>query len=150
MLAGLSDDQRAFLMDERRPFSFELCKFECELDEASRAGRLFKLWQQHGPGALARFIEANPGRRPRTWWVYSAPEATRRTVTGRCKLWQASNPWRGIPSNLHVIAAPLSFESSAAYLSRHGLLSAAELARLKPADWTPFTWHTGDSDDFRE
>jgi hypothetical protein len=120
------------------------------------------LWRQHAAEFLPEFIRKNPGRRPVAWWLFDAPrqpdrgsgwyyEGTlpepRRLLGGK-----GSTPWDAgiavVPCFSCALPCawegydptdPPTFESQAAFLQRHGLLTDPEkraLAKL-PAAWEP-------------
>jgi len=86
-----------------------------------------------------------PGTRPPCWWTYSAPEQSRRQLSGggqpawiefamvpffHCGLPQA---WDGFKPD-----DPPTFESQASFLQRHGLLAKHEASK---ADFRPEAMH---------
>jgi hypothetical protein len=66
------------------------------------------------------------GKRPRIWWEEDAPEKWRRRLGGYAR--SLGGGWYGVPSSYGGIdlANPPCFESQAAYLRRHGLLTEEE------------------------
>ncbi len=82
---------------------------------------------------LRDWLQAHPGTRPRYWWEIDAPEPRRRMLRGPKRLYAADQPdgwWYGVPSRFEDFHHEIVFESQAAYLQRHGLLSDAERAVL--------------------
>lgn len=113
-----------------------------------------QLWEEYGDTFLPEFIQKNPGRRPVGWWLYDAP---RQPHGGTKCYWEGKlveprrqlggkgrTPWDaglaiapsfeyGVPiSWVHFDeSAPPLFESQAAYLERHGLLTEKETEIVK-------------------
>ncbi len=106
-----------------------------------------ELWEEYGDDFLPAFIEKNPGRRPIAWWHWDAPrqpdqgsgfwyegtlQEARRRISGKGELRHGYKPFcdYGIPQYWDPKTLdpddPLIFESQAAYLSRHDLLSPKE------------------------
>ncbi|GEM_PF-6028639 len=114
------------------------------------------------PDVLAYYSRLHPGRRPRLWWRFCAPQADlfawlfpaaaerpqfaqpRKRVGGRgVPAWER---FAYVPAFDYGVPAhwadsdpddPPRFESQASYLRRHELLSPAESRRLTPADFEP-------------
>lgn len=107
------------------------------------ATRARALWDEHGPALVAEWIDANPGSRPPPWWAHDAPEL-RKQLGGRGVLADARfcnliiPPQLGIPAfdSTDVTDAP-RFESQAAFLDRHGLLTNTERKRLPRGAFEP-------------
>jgi hypothetical protein len=122
---------------------------------APRNGQVEAAWARHGQEIVERWSRIKPGRRPSCWWLFSAPRLGREFI----ERWPAWGAWvltkyheprlreggdgeylehfpdveRGFPacwSHVDPEDPPL-FESSAAYLKRHGLLLPGERKRLK-------------------
>lgn len=93
-------------------------------------------WHTHRDQILGEWIRRSPGCRPWAWWRYDSPEPRRR-LGGKGEVFAPGKLDFGI--ELDWIARsvdrdnPPRYESEAAYLSRHGLLTEAEQRRL-PAD----------------
>lgn len=88
-----------------------------------------ELWEQHRKRYLPLFISENPCRRPLPWWKYEAPEARRR-IGGNGTPDEDAGLEYGLPGDwedesLDPADRP-TFESQAAFLARHGLLSKTE------------------------
>ena len=110
-------------------------------------------WHQYGVEIVAEHIARHPGTRPTRWWEYDAPKLSdpgkfwdgqlpehRRQLGGSGGQWPSCVPhsWFGVPYLADVDPNdPPIFESEASYLDRHGLLTAAERRRLRPADFEP-------------
>lgn len=120
------------------------------LDDAELADA----WRKHGAEIVTEHIRRQPGTRPRRWWAYDAPRISapgffwdgklteqRRQVGGSGREYASVVPNTdfGIPTLLADVDTenPPLFESQAAYLDRHGLLSTVERRRLQPADFEP-------------
>jgi hypothetical protein len=105
MVAFLSDDPsqyaNSFCLIENYPFTFR---------DNSKGWTIEKLLNQHGQRYLAEYVRVNPCRRPSWWWTFQAP-GTRRQI--------------GRHGNVTY------FESEAAFLHRHGLLSPIEKRHLQ-------------------
>lgn len=123
-----------------------------------------ELIAKHGDAALAAFTAEYPGQRPGWWWKHRAPEPMRQRVgvggTGTARHWHETGvrhanqqdaygvplvwvtlenaAWWGTPPGPPVDPNdPPLYESQAAYLRRHGLLSDAEIAILGDDDFAP-------------
>lgn len=106
---------------------------------------------------LGSWISSHPGTRPYAWWCFDAPEARRRVggtgtpkhevlkyapayVFGIPRYWITPQDtgilgkagFKGKPVDIND---PPLFESQAAYLERHGLLSDRETATLPEDAW---------------
>jgi hypothetical protein len=106
-----------------------------------------------GEEITAEFVAAHPGRRPRWWWKENAPEPRQR-LGGVGMPWEQAarrspvalergvpthwlyegGAWDGVPIDP---ANPPLYESEAAYLRRHHLLTREELQQLTEADFAP-------------
>jgi hypothetical protein len=109
--------------------------------------------------AEAIYAVENPGKRPSWWWPMRAPEMRLRVggkgtapwdagladlpwfeygIPGTFMTWWWSG-WRPPPAGFTLYDAedPPTFESSASYLWRNGLLLRDEARRLRPADFAP-------------
>jgi len=106
------------------------------------------LWDQHKAGILEEWVEGHPCTRPERWWEFDAPGETaswyprgdchgaqpyRRRIGGSGAPSYAARTTLGIPSQWTggIPLDPPTFESQAAYLERHGLLTAEERRHLK-------------------
>ena len=104
-------------------------------------------WHQHKAGILKSWISEKPGTRPFDWWVFDAPGF-------RLKLSDAgpSNEHLaeigggsdfGVPDHYYddfeIMQDSPIFESEAAFLLRHKLMTQGEQKRLKNADYEPET-----------
>jgi hypothetical protein len=118
-----------------------------------------KLWEQCKGVILATWINQYPGTRPSCWWRYDAPEKCRKRLggigtPGHEVLAYAEELDHGLPGfwldqwickyygpDFKGVAIdpknPPCYESQAAYLKRHGLLTPAEQAQLRPKDFKP-------------
>jgi hypothetical protein len=105
-------------------------------------------WAQYGSEITAQFIREHPGKRPWAWWIFDATELRRRLTKPRWKpdemdthhfavaAREKMNPSAfdnepcsfGLPRPFYQ-DSPF-FESEAAYLERHGLLTAEEKTAL--------------------
>lgn len=154
------NDQNPERVDENGNLSFEIFLLEGEWlhhwgDEDDRLG---KLWRELEADVLEDWIAEHPGARPRLWWQYSAPRQPVGTFEGcfydgkfqtpREKLTGAGCPAYetlaylpaytcGIPDTWDGFDGedPPVFESQAAYLLRHGLLTPAEIETLTREDY---------------
>ena len=81
---------------------------------------------------LREWIATHPGTRPWGWWKHEAPDARRRVTEGGEPIVFCLS--FGLPESVYwprgKSAEPLAYESQAAYLDRHGLLSARERSCL--------------------
>ena len=88
-------------------------------------------WAELSPYLLGEYIERFPGYRPYAWWECEAPER-RQVLAGPPVVWPGHVPrsyWFGTPTCHPPLAwePPYQeFESTAAYLSRLGLLTEDE------------------------
>ena len=125
---------------------------------AASADRSRDLWRQHREPILTVWMAAHPGTRPAAWWWYDAPEPHRRRVGGigdgievfghgqayDCgipRYWvqdgdddpdAARDPDDGTSIDPED---PPRFESQAAYLDHHQLLTREERGRLRRKDF---------------
>lgn len=122
----------AFLMDGDDPSFTDVDHFFLWCLRAGfteDAGDPRELWERHRKKYLPLYVADHPCRRPLPWWKYDAPEGRRRTGgTGTPD--ENADLEYGLPGdwedeNLDP-ADPPTFESQAAFLARHGLLSKAE------------------------
>ena len=101
-------------------------------------------WTANRAEILRDWIKARPGSRPQAWWDFDAPGYRQRLTTkgpSNEALRECSTNDAGIPCHYddpHEIEQdrPI-FESQAAFLERHGLMTQTEKSRLKPADFEP-------------
>lgn len=112
-------------------------------------------WNAHKAEILSYWIRKHPGTRPSYWWQFEAPEPRRRLggvgqaahevlnyvesyAYGLPTLW-VDNEYIGEPEQgLQPIdpGDPPRFESQAAYLARHGLLTEEEKRLLAESAYT--------------
>jgi len=124
-----------------------------------RPGRptVAELWARYGAEVVRAWIDKRPGSRPPLWRRYSAPEPQRRRVGGigtaahectACVLrlhrglpvdWLTPDLAKTIGAKAASVRAdkPPLFESEAAYLRRHGLLTGAESRALQASAYAP-------------
>lgn len=129
---------RIYFLEGRRPMRPEVSDpWPCFLLTDSQ---LEATWRKHEAELVAEWIETQPGTRPWAFWEWSAPGPRLRTGgegVSAPDRWENYGAWLsfGIEVNwAHVDPDdPPRFESEAAYLQRHNLMSAAERRRL-PAD----------------
>jgi len=135
----------------------------CHDEGGLRPGRpsMRELWAQFGGDVLREWAETRPGERPSLWWEYSAPERQRQRIGGtgtpaheclgvglrlHCgvpvdwlQAWQVEyrEANGGPPFSRPAFDPrdPPTFESQAAYLDHHALLTVAERRRLTRADF---------------
>ena len=89
--------------------------------------RVRAIWGEWRDRALRAWTDRNPGTRPTAWWLFEAP-LTAFQVLGE------STDTSGLPVAI--------VESEAAWLDRHGLLTAGERKRLTEEAWEPAPdWH---------
>ena len=108
--------------------------------------RLRALWESAREEVLSHFVSAHPGHRPRCWWRFDAPEPRQRiggSGVASSEKYRAIVPHleRGIPVYHEDVALgdPPSYESSAHYLKRRGLLFPGEAKLLRSKDFAPET-----------
>lgn len=96
-------------------------------------GETRKLWDESRVEIMDAWISKHPGTRPSLWWEYDSL-GNRERIGGKgrltCEKWPAVLQLfeQGLPTGWESIDAadPATFESEAAYLQRHGLLTDAE------------------------
>ena len=104
-----------------------------------------KILEQCKVFILTEWVRQRPGTRPAWWWSTEAPEKTRRRLGGigvpMHERFPAYVPIYecGVPVIFHADdpSNPPAFESEAAYLKRHGLLTPEETRRLRKKDFEP-------------
>ena len=116
-----------------------------------------KYWDDIREELVSDYVRKHPGTRPWAWWAMDAPEPElvdqgedlepvsfmRRQVGGTGALDGLSRCSFGIPYGIDHCNPPLPnddppmYESQAAYLRRHGLLSATEKRKLRKKDFEP-------------
>jgi hypothetical protein len=110
---------------------------------------LHREWKRWREPLLAEWIARRPGTRPWAWWRYDAPEPERRRLGGKgiemCEQYLGYTRAFdfGIPRYWHQIdpAQPPLYESEAAYLQRHNLLTPSEARELTADDFQPEVIH---------
>jgi hypothetical protein len=133
---------------ENEEKDFDVFLLTCENDCSELQG----LWQIAKDGIMADWLKKSPCTRPWAWWEFDAPRhdtgtgayfeplpIPRQRLGGKgqtsSQKWPAVVPRydRAIPSSWADIDPedPPTFESEAAYLQRHGLLSEAETHYLE-------------------
>ena len=166
----VSDAAWAFLHDEPFPPDtrqwdrYEL-EHNCKLGTCEPVVEL--LWADLGADITAQWAKDHPGTRPSAWWRFSAPRGPYVYQDSRRGALALEEPRRrvgGVGTPAYETLAyvprfgfgipvdwaddrsgqdPPTFESEAAYLERHGLLTAAERRRLKAADFEPESIYGG-------
>jgi hypothetical protein len=119
-----------------------------------------EIWNNYKEEILESWIVEYPGSRPFAWWEWDAPRdedlirewryhhtfpIARLQTSGKGTTNQARYSGMlpsfslAIPDSWHEIdkANPPTFESQAAYLKRHGLLTKEEMRTLTDADYAP-------------
>jgi hypothetical protein len=156
--------------------------FDVFLMTAGDAAEMRDLWEKIQAEILAGWIKAHPCSRPFAWWRWTAPQepvagwpgfsqAQRRRVGGAGQVeHEVSAVWDGFSFGIpcgwltaeHVKlygrgvaldpADPPRFESQAGFLSRHNLLSPAELRWLRnhPEALEPEAITFADDDDTQD
>lgn len=92
-----------------------------------------ELWFEHWATFLPQFITQNPCKRPLPWWTYEAPEPRQR-IGGSGVPNDDGGLERGLPFGWCEDPDPEDppvYESEAAYLKRHGLLTKMEIRWLE-------------------
>jgi hypothetical protein len=100
-------------------------------------------WNEVRDEILPRYVLENPGRRPWAWWIFDAPEPTRRLHGGFDAF--AKGPRANLIDEIlrfgcgwytsvgiDEMADPPIVETEAGYLERHGLLTDHERDVLGP------------------
>lgn len=144
---------------------FQLLDLRFPTTHPQRFERFVKVWKKAREDLLPRWIHRHPGTRPRAWWTVEAPRLPesqypenfrrpehklhgvpmfmklRERLGGVGELkdtWSPSFDY-GVPQHWdpETLAewSPLTFESQAHYLRRHGLLTEGEAARLDEDDF---------------
>jgi hypothetical protein len=100
-------------------------------------------WAAYRDELIAEYVAAHPGWRPHGWWLYEATAPRRWIVDGHAVEVDIPPDWRrwrelwGIQPEDASGRRASEVESQPAYVRRHGLLTRAERARLRPADFEP-------------
>jgi hypothetical protein len=133
-----------------------------QLDErivalATDEGLRRRAWKKFRARTLEKWIAESPGTRPSAWWEYDAPRQPRGSFPGCYYDGKLAEPRQqlsgaGVPAFqvLNLVPAyafglqkdwadyneadPPTFEAQAAYLKRHGLMTASE---ARGADYRP-------------
>lgn len=134
-----------FVRDHGEPLDagFEWMALECGLAQRDPKSRAALAWRTAQPQALREWIRHRPGTRPRCWWAFDAPEPLRAIVRGTGTPVTKVDVELGRPALWSEWSRDLAIESQAAYLKRHGLLTAGESQRIPKAAFDP-EWMTGD------
>jgi hypothetical protein len=105
----------------RRAIKLKMLALRASLwaQDGRRAG---PVWERHRTAVMKIWPKELPGTRPFCWWRFDSP----------LRRLPESNPMR--PGLVRLDA---DWELQAAYLNRHGLLSALERATLPPAAYSP-------------
>jgi hypothetical protein len=90
---------------------------------------LREVWDDLGDQLLAEHIASAPGTRPWAWWQWESPEPRRQVNPGPEPIGPAA--WFGMPSQYKGQPPDGMYESEAAYLARHSLLTNEERNALK-------------------
>jgi hypothetical protein len=132
----LSAVELAFVCDETFERSFESLILETGYRNRDVKSRAALAWKTARTTTVRDWIREHPGTRPRCWWAFDAPEPLRAVVagTGAPLLFDVHY---GRAEHWHDWSGDLAIESQAAYLRRHGLLTAAELRRVPADGWDP-------------
>jgi hypothetical protein len=137
----LSANELAFVADqEPADRGFEWLSLENGLFHRDPKSRAALAWRSAQPNALREWIRHHPGTRPRCWWAFSAPEPMRAVVRGRGTPLLAELVC-GRPVHWRDWSSDLEIESQAAYLRRHGLLTAGESTRIPKTAFEPERIH---------
>lgn len=147
-----------YLCDIPIPDSDSETHFEVLMLEAGDGERLREVWDRARGDVLRVWLKDHPGTRPGLWWRFDAPRLPFGTWPG-CfwdgRLQEPRKQLGGTGCDASLISAympsyesglptawagyeaadPPVFESQAAYLSRHGLLTASEKRVLIAADY---------------
>jgi len=95
-----------------------------------------RLWMQHRQEILDQWQDTQPCRRPWAWWLFESPGRRQRLGgVGELRGGYRIHIHEGVPvtwdpTSLDADDLPL-YESQAAFLERHGLLSAREIEILR-------------------
>jgi hypothetical protein len=116
----LTDEQRRWLysVDEGLPDDVVILSFEREAAT---------LWKSYRHEVMEWWIEQKPCSRPARFWEFELSEPRKR-LGGTGEPDVSTDYKKGIPSDWEAIDPedPPTFESEAAYLERHGLLTKSE------------------------
>jgi hypothetical protein len=134
----LSSTELAFIRDDPERRSLQWMALRAGRDARDPKSKAALAWRSGSPGALRDWIRRHPGTRPSCWWAFEAPEPFRRVVRGRgeptCGMLDVAigraTHWRHSTSDLAI-------ESQAAFLKRHGLMTAGEAQRLPSSAFEP-------------
>jgi len=156
--AEISDAAWAYLNDLPIPDGDSETKFAIILLEAGDGEALRELWDRARGEVLTGWTKDHPGTRPAVFWRFDAPRQLLGTHGGAFydgKLQQPRKQISGAGCDASAISAymphyecglptswagfeegdPPVFESQAAYLRRHGLLTPHEVRVLTAADY---------------
>jgi hypothetical protein len=90
-----------------------------------------KIWFSNRDSLMHEHMAHKPGRRPDAWWCYEATEP-RRMRGGQEYKGPVDGPFKfGMPRYLPEGVSWRDFETEAAYLDRHGLLTDAEREEIQ-------------------
>ena len=163
----LTPGEWAFFNDATKPDSTDdgewwSLRHHGDLFREGRPG-IAELWRQYRADVLRGWLLRHPGTRPILWWKFDAPEPQRHRIGGvgtpldQCFPGHGQTLHCGLPvawlsldlaeyyrskwppflwAPIDEIDPPV-FESQAAYLDRHALLTVVERRTLKPSDFDP-------------
>jgi len=102
-------------------------------------------WEQFRDQVLHIWVHENPGTRPKAWWKYDAPTASRKLIKGTGKKYSALHNDMNLRNNLGIPEAcwyqeidldnPPVYESQAEYLKHLDLLMLDEQDRFIEKDF---------------
>jgi hypothetical protein len=154
----IADGVWAYLNDQEIPDDDSETKFGIIMLEAGDGEALRELWGRARGEVITGWTKDRPGTRPAAWWRLDAPRQLLGTHSGAFydgKLPQPREQLSGAGCDASLISAympsyksglptswagfeasdPPVFESQAAYLKRHNLLTAGELRVLTASDY---------------
>jgi hypothetical protein len=135
----LGESHKRFLLRGFEPLRLSIARFY------TRAGVLDldttrEAWEALRAELLPAYVAEHPGRRPAAWWQFDSPEPMRQQLGGynyRGDTQADAIPRRsrcGVPttSGPREWSDPPVYETQAAFLARHNLLTAGERSALGP------------------
>jgi len=125
LLHGVVEGVNPFIVNRRKCPGMDGSTFE-------------QAFRHHEEMLIREYVKDFPGRRPWSWWRWTAKEP-RKILAGTGKPELTAITYQGFPLAIHEVQEedPPMFESQAAYLHRLRLLSEEERKALLPEDFIP-------------
>ena len=134
---GYSDQHRKILLEGRAFFTDKAKDFYTDAAIIGRPAYNMPVvqaaWDELRGELLPKYIQDHPGRRPWAWWKFDAPAPRRRCLTGNDPYDDPNLPkWAALNFGICQVFSspdPVDWETEAAYLDRHNLLTQIEANR---------------------